>query len=77
MKPIQVMFDETLLHDLDAEQEVQKKGRSAVLRRLVADYLEHRREAAIDAEYRQGYAGGEGLGEELEGWEDEAAWPDE
>ena len=71
------MFDETLLRDLDAEREVQKKGRSAVLRRLVADYLEMRRESALDARYREGYAGGEGLGEEFEGWEDEAAWPDE
>ncbi len=76
MKAIQVMFDETLLCELDAEQEVKKKGRSAVLRRLVADYLERRRESAIDARYRAGYAGGEGLGGEFEGWEGEAAWPE-
>ncbi len=76
MKAVQVMFDETLLSQLDAELEVKKKGRSAVLRGLVADYLERRRESAIDARYRKGYAGGEGLGQEFEGWEDEAAWPE-
>jgi len=77
MRAVQVMFDETLLASLDADEEVAKSGRSAVLRRLVGDYLERRREAAIDAQYRKGYAGGEGLGPEFEGWEDEAAWPDE
>ena len=77
MKAVQVMFDETLLDKLDAEPEVKKRGRSAFLRRLVADYLERRREAAIDARYREGYAGGEGLGEDFEGWADEAAWPAE
>lgn len=71
------MFDETLLGRLDAEQEVKRLGRSAVLRRLVADYLERRREAAIDARYRKGYAHGEGLGPEFEGWEDDAAWLEE
>ncbi len=77
MKPVQVMFDETLLGRLDEEQEVKKLGRSAVLRRLVAEYLEHRREAAIDAQYRKGYADAGGLGSEFDGWEDEAAWPEE
>ncbi len=57
MKAVQVMFDETLLSQLDAELEVKKKGRSAVLRGLVAEYLERRRESAIDARYRKGYAG--------------------
>ncbi len=70
------MFDERLLGRLDEEQEVKKLGRSAVLRRLVAEYLERRRQAVIDAQYRKGYAGGDGLGPEFEGWEEEAAWPE-
>ena len=36
MKAIQVMFDETLLKRLDADAEVRKVGRSAVLRRAAA-----------------------------------------
>lgn len=71
------MFDETLLDRLDSEQEVRRDGRSAVLRRLVAEYLDLQREAAIDARYRKGYADGQGLGPEFEGWEDEVAWPDD
>lgn len=35
MKSIHVTFDEKLLKELDATEEVQQKGRSAVLRRAV------------------------------------------
>jgi len=55
---------------------LRQQGRSAVLRRLAAAYLERRREKAIDDQYRQGYADGEGLGPEFEGWEEEAVWPE-
>lgn len=77
MKAVEVMFDETLLSRLDEDQEVRRVGRSAFLRRLVVEYLSRRREAAIDAQYRKAYADGGGLGPELDGWEDEAVWPDE
>ena len=52
MKPIQVMFDEKLLAHLDADDEVRKDGRSAVMRRAVADYLrrKHRPLAAPAAD---------------------------
>ena len=43
MKPIQVLFDEALLRRLDADAEVRKVGRSAVLRRAAAEYLRKRR----------------------------------
>ena len=76
MKAIQVMFDEGLLGRLDDDPEVRQQGRSAVLRRLAAAYLERRREKAIDDQYRKGYADGEGLGPEFEGWEEEAVWPE-
>ena len=39
MKAIQVMLDERLLEKLDATDEVQHEGRSAVLRRAVEAYL--------------------------------------
>ena len=71
MKAVQVMFDEALLSQLDAQREVKKLGRSAVLRRLAQDYLERVREAAIDARYRKGYSDGGGLGSEFSGWEAE------
>jgi hypothetical protein len=75
MKSIQVMFDEPLLERLDADEEVKRDGRSAVLRRAAAAYLKaSRRRATADA-YRQAY-GGTGAGTELDGWADEGAWPE-
>ena len=77
MKPVQVMFDERLLAKLDADEDVRKRGRSAVLRRIVNDYLRRKTESAIDARYRKGYADGTGLGPDFEGWEEEGVWPTE
>ncbi len=77
MKPVQVMFDERLLAKLDADEDVRKQGRSAVLRRIVDNYLRRKTEAAIDARYRKGYADGKGLGPGFEGWEEEGVWPTE
>lgn len=70
------MFDERLLAKLDATEEVQKEGRSAVLRRAVEAYLSQRRRASIATQYRKAYRGGEGLGKEFAGWEEQGAWPD-
>jgi metal-responsive CopG/Arc/MetJ family transcriptional regulator len=76
MKAVQVLFNEHLLSRFDADADVKNSGRSAVLRRIVAEYLARKREVDIDARYRNGYADGVGLGSEFEGWENEAAWPD-
>lgn len=70
------MLDETLLERLDATEEVQREGRSAVLRRALAEYLARRREMVIRERYRQAY-GDDGLGEEFAGWEDQGEWPPE
>jgi metal-responsive CopG/Arc/MetJ family transcriptional regulator len=76
MKPIQVMFDETLLKRLDADAEVRKVGRSAVLRRATAEYLRRSRARRITDAYRKAYAGADPLGTEFGGWEDEGSWPE-
>ena len=76
MKAIQIMMDERLLEQLDATAEVQKEGRSVVLRRAVEAYLRHRRRAAIATQYRKAYRGDEGLGREFAGWEEQGAWPE-
>lgn len=65
------MFDEELLRQLDATEEVRRDGRSAVLRRAASEYLEKPRdaelsEAEIAAAYARGYGGGGGLGEDWE-----------
>ncbi len=77
MKAVEVMFDDALLVRLDEDREVRRVGRSAFLHRLVTAYLNRRREAAVDVQYRKAYADGGGLGPEFDGWEDEAAWPTE
>jgi hypothetical protein len=69
------MFDERLLAKLDADEDVRKVGRSAVLRRIVSNYLRKKTESEIDARYRKGYADGTGLGPEFDGWEKEGVWP--
>jgi metal-responsive CopG/Arc/MetJ family transcriptional regulator len=76
MRPIQVTFDEALLRRLDADEEVRRDGRSAVLRRAVSEYLRRKRDDRIADAYRKAYASGE-VGDDLSGWEDEGAWPDE
>jgi Ribbon-helix-helix protein, copG family len=77
MKAIQVMFDERLLEKLEALDEVQKDGRSAVLRRAVEAYLRQRGRASIATQYKKAYRGGKGLGKEFAGWDEQGAWPDE
>lgn len=75
MKPIQISFDEELLEELDESAEVQREGRSAVLRRAVKEYLLRRRRRLISGQYRRAYGEGGALGDEYGGWEDEGEWP--
>lgn len=74
MKPIQVMFDEALLARLDASEEVRREGRSAILRRAAAEFLQRRQRHLIAEQYRAAYAGGR-RGEDLAGWSEEGSWP--
>jgi metal-responsive CopG/Arc/MetJ family transcriptional regulator len=75
MKAIQVTLDEELLARLDADEEVVRDGRSAVLRRAANEYLRRRRRRAIAEQYAEAYGSTPGLGVDFEGWEDEGAWP--
>lgn len=75
MKAVQVTLDEELLAQLDADPEVKRDGRSAVVRRATAEYLRRKQRASIADAYRRGYR--KGAGRELEAWADEGVWPDE
>jgi len=77
MKPIQVLFDERLLAALDANEEVKKRGRSAVLRRAAAEYLRRSRSRLIAEQYRRAYSSEPDIREELAGWGTEGTWPEE
>ena len=69
------MFDETLLAQLDASEEVRREGRSAVLRRAVAEFLQRRQRQMIADQYREAYAAGFDADGELSGWSEEGSWP--
>ena len=73
-KAMQITVDENLLAELDESDEVKRDGRSAVMRRAVAEYLERRRRRAISDRYRRAYAENGGLGEEYAGWEKPGGW---
>ena len=75
MKAIQITVDEDLLRELDATEEVRRDGRSAAMRRAVAEYLQRRRHEAVAKQYRKAYGGSGGLGNEFAGWEDQGQWP--
>jgi metal-responsive CopG/Arc/MetJ family transcriptional regulator len=75
MKTIQITIDESLLKTADKDPEVQRDGRSAVIRRALFDYLRRKRRKAIAEAYRRAYT--EQPPTELEGWSEEGSWPDE
>ena len=78
MRAIQITIDERLLSRLDADPDVKRVGRSAVLRRAIDLYLRARRKRLVGDAYRRAYQRGEpsGTGGELEGWTEEGAWPE-
>jgi hypothetical protein len=65
--------DPGLLARLDADEEVRRVGRSAVLRRATTEYLRRSRARRIAECYRRAYGTSPGIGEEFAGWEDEGA----
>lgn len=77
MKAIQVTMDEALLARLDADDEVRRDGRSAVIRRATDAYLRLRRKRAIADQYARAYGASPDLGEEFSDWEHEGGWPNQ
>lgn len=74
MKSIQIIFDEKLLAAFDEDENVKREGRSAVISKIIAEYLQRSQQSAVDRQYRQAYGNKNGLDEEFEGWENEAQW---
>ena len=76
MKAIQITLDDELLARLDADEEVRRDGRSAVLRRAANEYLRRRRKRSIADSYARAYGGARGIDDEFRDWENEGAWPE-
>ncbi|MGE3843426.1 MAG: ribbon-helix-helix protein, CopG family [Vicinamibacterales bacterium] len=74
MKAIQITVDERLLAQLDADPDVKRDGRSAVLRRAAEAYLQRRRQERTARAYRHGYGQGSNVEKEFEGWPEEGMW---
>ena len=70
------MMDERLLQRLDADDEVRSIGRSAVLRRAAAEYLQRRRARQVSDAYARAYGHGEGFDDGFAGGEHAGAWPE-
>lgn len=70
MKRLQIMVNEALLERLDSDEEVRRDGRSAVIRRAIAEHLGRCRKREFAESYRRGYASG--VSEELAEWVGEA-----
>lgn len=77
MKAIQITVDEELLKDLDADEEVKRHGRSAVMRRAVFEYLRKRHRKKIADAYQRAYGGRRAMDVDWIGWMGADAWPDE
>jgi metal-responsive CopG/Arc/MetJ family transcriptional regulator len=75
MKAVQVTLDESLLAALDRTEAVARQGRSAVIRRAIAEYLARHRDQEIRERYEAAYGSGEGVGSEFAGWEEQSEWP--
>ena len=76
MKPVQITLDERVLAEFDQTEEVRREGRSAVVRRLLADYLGRRRTDRVREAYERAYGSSAGLGPEFQGWEEQGTWPE-
>lgn len=75
-RPVQISLDSELLSQIDADPEVQMKGRSAFIRSAVQLYLKAKERLEIEAGLAQAYSGKAGsLLEEVEELLGRQSWP--
>lgn len=71
------MMDEELLQALDKDREVQRLGRSAVIRQITIEYLKRERRNEIAKQYKHAYEPHKGaLEEDFGAWSNEGIWPE-
>jgi metal-responsive CopG/Arc/MetJ family transcriptional regulator len=76
-KPIQISIDEALLERIDADPDVEKRGRSAFVRAALRYYLKAKRRRSVDDAIARAYGGhaGEARGE-IDELIEAQAWPE-
>lgn len=77
MKTIRVEFDEAVLDRFDRHPAVRERGRSAVLQEAVSVYLIAANTDDVIGRYRAGYLSAPMIDDELEGWANQAVWPED
>lgn len=75
-KAVQVTLDETMLRRLDRDPEVKRRGRSALIRKAVDEYLQRRSREAIRSAYKRGYGEAPATEDEVGPW-GAPEWPGE
>ena len=75
MRTIRIVVDETLLKAVDRVAQTQGINRSALIREAVRRYLREEQRRELAERDREGYVRYPDTEDDLQGWEDVAAWP--
>jgi hypothetical protein len=75
METIQVVVDSKLLQATDRAARRTKLNRSALIRAALREHLGRLETRELEERDRKGYEMGRQRGDDLSGWESEAAWP--
>ena len=76
METIQIVLDTPLLRRADRAARRMKVNRSALVRAALEEHLKRLATLEREARDREGYLRQPQDGDDLSGWEEEAAWPD-
>jgi metal-responsive CopG/Arc/MetJ family transcriptional regulator len=77
MEIVQIVLDKKLLHAADVAAKRTRRNRSALVRDALREHLRRLELRASEERDRQGYSRHTEGEAESQGWEAEAAWPDE
>ena len=77
METIQVVLETKLLKAADVAAKRQKVNRSALIRQALHEHLKRLHLLELEKRDRRGYEAQPQRIEEVRGWEDAAAWPED
>jgi len=77
METIQVVLSTKLRRAADIAAKRQKVNRSALIRKALVEHLERARVRDLEEQERRGYLAMPDTDEELQGWDEIAAWPED